>query len=318
MALPTNTFPTYDAIGNREDLSDEIYRISPTDTPFISGIDTETASAVNHEWQTQDLAAVNTSNAVLEGDDATTDAATPTVRLGNIAQISDKVARVSGTQEAVEHAGRSSEMDYQKMLKGLELRRDMESILVGTNQAKNAGNATTARTLASVLSWIGTNDDFGATGASPAALLGAHTRTDGTQRAFKESQLKNVFQSIWTQGGKPGTVMVGGFNKQQFSTFTGRGTQTEDTKSKKIVASVDAYESDFGTVKVVANRFMRTRDCLVLEMDKWAVAYIKGRKMVSKPLARTGDSERSQILSEYTLVSRNEKASGGVFDLTTS
>lgn len=318
MALPTNTFPTYDAIGNREDLSDEIYRISPTDTPFISGIDTETASAVNHEWQTQDLAAVNTSNAVLEGDDATTDAATPTVRLGNICQISDKVARVSGTQEAVEHAGRSSEMDYQKMLKGLELRRDMESILVGTNQAKNAGNATTARTLASVLSWIGTNDDFGATGASPTALLGAHTRTDGTQRAFKESQLKNVFQLIWTQGGKPGTVMVGGFNKQQFSTFTGRGTQTEDTKSKKIVASVDAYESDFGTVKVVANRFMRTRDCLVLEMDKWAVAYIKGRKMVSKPLARTGDSERSQILSEYTLVSRNEKASGGVFDLTTS
>jgi hypothetical protein len=205
------------------------------------------------------------------------------------------------------------------MLKGLELRRDMESILVGTNQAKNAGAAATARTLASILSWIGTNDDFGGgAGASPAALLGASTRTDGTQRAFKESQLKNVFQSSWTQGGKPDTVMVGGFNKQVFSTFVGRATPTEDTKSKKIVASVNAYESDFGTVKVIANRFMRSRDCLVLEMDKWAVAYLKGRKMVSKPLARNGDSERAQILSEYTLEARNEKASGGVFDLTTS
>ena len=145
MALPTNTFPTYTAIGNREDLSDVIYRIDPTDTPFISGVERETATAVNHEWQTQALASVDTSNAVLEGDDATTDAATPTIRLGNICQISDKVARVSGTQQAVDHAGRDDELEYQEMLKGLELKRDMESILVGTNQVKNAGNTTTAR-----------------------------------------------------------------------------------------------------------------------------------------------------------------------------
>jgi hypothetical protein len=103
-----------------------------------------------------------------------------------------------------------------------------------------------------------------------------------------------------------------------FSTFTGRATPTEDTKAKKIVASVDAYESDFGSLKVVANRFQRTRDCLALQMDMWAVAYLPGRKMVSIPLAKTGDSERRQMLSEYCLVSRNEKASGGVFDLTTS
>jgi hypothetical protein len=110
--------------------------------------------------------------------------------------------------------------------------------------------------------------------------------------------------------------MVGGFNKQVFSTFTGRATPTEDTKGKKIVATVDAYESDFGTVKVVANRFMRARDALVLQMDMWAIAYL--RKFVKHDLAKTGDSDRFQILSEYTLVSRNEKASGGVFDLTTS
>jgi hypothetical protein len=318
MALPTNTFTTFTASGNREDLSDQIYRIDPTDTPFMSAIEREKASAVAHEWQTQALAAVDSTNAVLEGDDATTDAVTATLRLGNICQISDKVARVTGTQAAVEHAGRDDEMAYQEMLKGLELKRDMESILCGSNQAKDAGNATSARKTASVLSWIKTNTSKGTAGgaADPSAADGTGTRTDGTPRAFTEAQLKEVLKKCFDAGGKPDTVMVGGFNKQAFSTFTGRGTPTEDTKAKKIVASVDVYEGDFGTLKVIANRFSRPRDALVLQTDMWAVAYLNGRKMVSIPLAKTGDSERRQILSEYALVSRNEKASGGVFDLT--
>jgi hypothetical protein len=320
MALPSNTFATYEAIGNREDLSDMIYRIDPTDTPFMSGVEREKATAVNHEWQTQALAAVDTSNAVLEGDDATTDAVTPTVRLGNICQISDKVARVTGTQQAVDHAGRDNELAYQEMLKGLELKRDMESILVGTNQAKNAGADATARVTASVLSWIKSNTSKGTAGgaADPSTATGTGTRTDGTQIAFTEARLKTVLSSIWTNGGKPGVIFTGAFNKQVFSTFTGRSTVMEEASSKKIVASVDAYESDFGKLKVVANRFQRTRDVLVLEMDKWAVAFLNGRKMVSIPLAKTGDSDRRQILSEYALVARNEKASGGVFDNTTS
>lgn len=316
MALPTNSLTTYSAIGNREDLSDMIYRIDPTDTPFMSGAERGSAKAVNHEWQTQALASVDTANAVLEGDDATTDATTVTVRLGNICQISDKVARVTGTQQAVEHAGRDDELGYQEMLKGLELKRDMESILIGTNQAKNAGAAGTARTAASVLSWIKSNTSKA--GSDPSAADGTGTRTDGTQRAFTEAQLKTVLQSCWTNGGKPDTIMVGGFNKQVFSTFTGRSTPLEEAKSKKIVASVDVYVSDFGSLSVVANRFQRTRDALVLQMDMWKVCYLNGRRMVSIPLAVTGDSRRKQILSEYSLEACNEKASGGVFDLTTS
>ena len=147
---------------------------------------------------------------------------------------------------------------------------------------------------------------------------GTGTRTDGTQRAFTEPQLKTVLQSVWNSGGKPDTIMVGGFNKQVFSTFTGRATPTEDTKSKKITAAVDAYESDFGKLKIVPNRFQRARDVLVLQMDMWAVAYLNGRRFVSFPLAKTGDSDWKEILSEYALVARNEKASGGVFDNTTS
>jgi hypothetical protein len=320
MALPTNALATYEAVGNREDLSNIIYRIDPTDTPFMSGIARETATAVNHEWQTQALAAASTSNSQLEGDDIVADAVTATARLGNICQISRKSAQVSGTQQAVIHAGRGNELDYQVMLKGLELKRDMETTLVGTNQAKVTGADATPRKTASILSWIKTNTSKGTAGgaADPSAADGTGTRTDGTQLAFTEARLKTVLSAIWTQGGKPDTIYTGAFNKQVFSTFTGRSSPIEQAASKKIVASVDAYESDFGKLKVVANRFQRARDVLVVETEKWAMATMKGRSMLSIPLARTGDSERRAVVSEYALVARNEKASGGVFDNTTS
>ena len=214
-----------------------------------------------------------TANALLEGDDAdTTDAATPTVRLGNICQISDKVARVSGTQQAVEHAGRDDELAYQEMLKGLELKRDIETH-AGRHQPGQGRRRSTDRPqdrLGAVL-----DRDQHVEGRAAAPIRRRPTAparaTTARQRAFTEARLKSVLQAIWNDGGKPGTIMPGGFNKQVFSTFTGRATPTEDTKSKKIVASVDAYESDFGTLKVVANRFQRARDVLVLEMDMWAV-----------------------------------------------
>lgn len=319
MALPANTVTTYSAVGNREDLSDMIYRIDPTDTPFMSGVEKEKATAVNHEWQTQSLAPQSTANAQLEGDDPGANPTMVTARLGNLCQISYKVAQVSGTQQAVDHAGRDNELAYQEMLKGLELKRDIESILL-TNQAKVAGNTTTPRRTASVLSWIVSNTSKGTAGgaADPSVADGTAIRTDGTQIAFTEARLKSVLSSIWTKGGKPGIIFTGPFNKQVFSTFTGRSTAIEEAKSKKIVASVDAYEFDFGKLKVVASRFQRDRDVLVLEMEKWAVAYLNGRNMTSIPLAKTGDSDRCQILAEYALVARNEKASGGVFDNTTT
>jgi len=316
-AAPTNTFLTTAAIGNREDLSDMIYRIDPTETPFTNGVDTTKATAVNHEWQTQALAAAVATNFNFEGDNPTANARTATVRLGNICQIARKVPIVSGTQQAVQHAGRDDEMAYQEMLSGLELKRDNETYLVGSNNAKVSTDSP--RQTASILSWIKTNTDIGTgAAANPATADGAATRTDGTQRVFTEASLKSVLQQAWTSGGKPDVIMVGAFNKQQFSTFTGRASPIEDTKAKKITAAVDAYESDFGTLKVVPNRFSRSRDCLVLQMDMWAIAYLNGRKFVSIPLAVVGDNVQKEILTEFALEARNEKASGGVFDLTTS
>ena len=321
MSLPTNALASYEAIGNREDLADVIYRIDPTETPFMSGIEKAKASAVKHEWQTQALATALTTNAVVEGDDVSADATTVTVRLSNIAQISRKVPQVTGTQQAVDHAGRGNEMAYQEMLKGLELKRDMEGSLIASTSGSTSGSDTNVRRLGSVLSWLrtNTNSSTGATtGVDPTGSDGSGVRTNGTQRAFTEVQLKSVLQSAWVSGGKPDLIMTGSFNKQVFSTFTGRSSPIGQAASKKIVAAVDAYESDFGVLKVVPNRFQRQRDVFAFQMDLWAAAYINGRRMVSVPIAQTGDSVRRMILSEYTLESRNEKASALVTDLTTS
>lgn len=322
MAMPASSFATYQAIGNREDLTDMIYRIDPTDTPFVSSVAREGATAVKHEWQTQALAAA-ASNAQLEGDDPTTNTTTPTTRLSNVSQISYKVARVTGTQQAVRHAGRSNEMAYQAMLKGLELKRDLEFNCLA-NQTQVAGDTTTARQTAAVLSWIKTNTVKGSGGSDP-ATSGSNSRTDGTQVAFTEANLKTVLSSCWTNGGKPNLIMVGAFNKQVFSTFTGRATTIQEADSKKIVASVEAYESDFGRLKVVPNRFMRVdgssrvgREAFVLQTDLWALAFLNGRNMIQIPLAKTGDSDRRQVLAEWSVVSRNEKGSGIVADITTA
>jgi Family of unknown function (DUF5309) len=316
MSVPTNTFTSFSAVGNREDLSDLIYNIDPTETPFASGIERVKTAATLHEWQTQALAAANSVNSVLEGDDASNDTTTATTRLSNIHQISRKVAQVSGTQRVVDHAGRGDELDYQKMLKGKELKRDMEAVLT-SNQQKATGALATIRGVASVLSWIFTNTSKGTNGSDPIAN-GVSSRTDGSMRAFTEALLKGVLQSAWVNGGQPDTIMVGGFNKQNFSTFTGRSSPIEEAASRRIVAAVDVYESDFGRLKVVPNRFMRSRDALVLQMDMWALGALPGRNFVAFPLAKTGDSDRWEVLTEYTLEGRNEKASGGVFDLTSA
>lgn len=319
MTMATSAFSTFAAIGNREDITDTIYRIDPTDTPFYSGVEKAKASAVNHEWQTQALRSV-AANAQLEGDDITAVSRTPTVRLGNICQILYTSARVTGTQRVVDHAGRDDEMAYQEMLAGLELKRDIEYNLVGLSTAKVTGATTTARKFASVNAWITTNTDKGGgTAADPTAADGTSARVDSaTLSAFTEARLKNVIKKCFDAGGKPTVVMLNSFNKQQFSTFTGRGTPMQDQGERKITAAVDVYESDFGRLKVTPNRFMRQRDAFVLQMDMWATAPLPGRSMVSFPLAKTGDSDAKVILSEMTLESRNEKASGGVFDLTTA
>jgi hypothetical protein len=311
------TFTAHTAIGQREDLTDIIYDISPTETPFMSSVGKTKATAVYHEWQTDSLAAATTANAAVEGADATSATLAPTVRLGNYTQIIQKTVQVSGTLDTVNKAGRKSEKAYQLAKASAEIKRDLETILTA-NQGRSAGTSTVARKLGSLLSWIKTNSDKASDGADP-ATIGVSTRTDGTQRTFTEALLKTVVAEVFTSGGSPKILMVGASGKQKVSSFAGIAAQrymAPGNTPTTIIGAADVYMSDFGTMSVVPNRFMRTRDALVLDPEYAALAYL--RPFQTNDLAKTGDSENTQLLAEVTLEVKNEAAHGIIADLDMS
>jgi hypothetical protein len=298
--------------GLREDLSDVIYNLSPTDTPFTTNVGRGTADAVYHEWQTAKLAAANVNNAQFQGDDITTfSPASVTSRLGNRTQILRKEVIVSGTLDAVNKAGRRTELAYQMMLRMKEFKLDLESILLN-NQAKLVGNTTTAPLMAGVPSWIFTNTNH--VGTNPAGD-GTNARVDGTARAFTEVMLQDILSKIWTNcGEEPDVLMVGGTNKTKASTFTGNATKMVDVATRKLTSTVDVYVGDFSSVSIIANRFQRARDAFVLNWEYWSVDWL--RPVRQTELAKTGDAEKRMILGEVTLQAKNEASSGIIADLT--
>ena len=320
MTVPAGTFQTFQAIGNRESLSEIIYDISPTETPFSSRVKKGKAKATLEEWQTDALDSA-AANAQVQGDDATTNTATPTVRLRNYTQILSKTARVSGTQEVVDKAGRDSEMADQIRKRMSELKRDLEFACV-RNAQSTAGTASVAATMAGIESWLATNKTSVGTGtaqttpgyASGTVLAPTDSTVAGT---LTEAALKSVIQAIWTAGGDAKLLMVGPATKAKMSAaFTGIATRFIDVKKgqqAEITAGADVYVSDFGRHEIVPNRFMRDQNILCLDMEYWELAQLRPLKVTD--LAKTGDSERKQLLMEVTLKVLNEKASGKVTDV---
>jgi hypothetical protein len=316
------TYKVYDVVGDREDLTDVIYNISPTDTPFMSSVGKTKANAVLHEWQTDSLAAANGSNAAVEGADATSATLAATTRVGNRTQISQKTIQISGTLETIDKAGRKSEKAYQLAKASAELKRDMEKILL-SNQVAGAGStggSPTARTLGGLQAWINTNVSLGTSGV--AGSLGTTAKVDGTNRAFSEAQVKEVVREAYAAGGNPSVIMLSPTKKQEFSAFTGIAQQRYMAPSDKqttIVGAADIYLSDFGTLSVVPNRFLTAEAdsgevAFVLDPEYAAVAYL--RPFQTNELAKAGDSEKTQLLVEYTLQVKNEAAHGLIGDLT--
>jgi len=312
------TYQTYTAIGQREDLSDVIYNISPTDTPFMSSIGKTKATATYHEWQTDSLAAAALGGAV-EGADASTITASPTTRIGNRTQIFTKSVAVAGTLEAVDKAGRKSEKAYQLAKVSAELKRNIELTLL-SNQVSAAGNSSTARTMGGLQAWLSTNGDFGTDGVAGSG--GTTARVDGTDRTFTEAILKTVVAEVYTAGGTPKVLMVNPNHKQVVSAFAGIAAQRYMAPSNEpttIIGAADVYMSDFGTISVVPNRFMNSTNAgdetaFLVDPDMAAVAYLRPFQTIE--LAKTGDSEKTQLLAELTLEVKNEAAHGIIADLS--
>ncbi len=308
MGVPTNTFQTYQGIGIREDLSDEITMISPVDTLFYGMISSKSASAVKHEWQTDALAAA-ASNAQLEGDDATNVAITPTVRLYNNCQIQRKVFQFSGTNEVVKKAGRTSEIDYQKAKFMKELAKDIEYAFL--REVRVDGAAGTAAKMRGALNWTTTNLSTDA-----AATLNADgTVTGGSNRALTETILKGVLQSIFTAGGDPNSILCDASQKQAISGFSqATSNYRMMVESGKLDSTVDVYVSDFGTLQVKPHRLMPANTLFIVDPKYWTKATLRPTFM--EELAKTGDSKRYQIIVEHTLESKAENANGRITQLT--
>lgn len=298
MPVVSATLKTYSQVGKKEDIEDIIYDISPTLTPFTSSIGTSTASATLHQWQEIECASVAT-NAQVEGDDAGTAANNTSTIKNNHTQIFSKVVQSSGTSEAVATYGRNSDLQMNIAMKGKELRRDIEHAFVGAGQAGTAGNATTARQLASAQTQIDSST----------------TSTAGSSRTFTETLLLGTLQDVYEAGGDPNQIQVTPSHSVLVANFAASAGRNRDFGTgKTIVQSVNLYVSPFSECAVVTNRFLQNSTALVLDTEYWSRAVL--RPMQTIVLAKVGDSDKRQMLTEQTLVCENSKASGVIAALT--
>lgn len=322
MAQPTNTYDSYAAKGSREDLQDKIYMVSPEKTPIVSSIGRFTATNRLHEWQRDALATPNKDNAVIEGDDRTGTALTPTDRVANTVQLFDKTVVVTTAQEKIKSAGRSSEMKYQISKAMVEIKRDLEAMVLSDNVAVQ-GSSSVARKSAGLGAMIYTNVSHGGAGATPAHTSGLATaaQTAGTNRPFTELLLKGVLQSVYTNSGEfPSIISMTPSHKGTFSGFPGiAANRVNVAKGKQgtIIGGADIYMSDFGELTAVPNYVQATANAntaFILNPDAAGVAYLNGFK--SEPLAKTGHTTKELVSVEACLVVTAERAHGKIANLT--
>ena len=312
MAIPANTTETFDRVGIKEDLQEIITNISVTDTPFQANIGQGTSKGTFHEWQTDELETAAHTPAV-EGADAVAAVRTPTVRVGNYTQTNEKTVSVSGSNEESDNAGRGEEMAYQMAKASKEIKRDIELSLIGDNHGRAAGSSGTARVSGSLHSFIATNVNS-AGDATESAGDGTIARTDGTARTFTEALLTDVIDQTYLSGGDADIIMANTVQKRVLTGFTGNATKYKEVDDKKIINAVDVYVSDFGELMIVPNRSMRQNEVFLIDKDMFSVDYYRPFKITD--LAKTGDSVKKQLIAEWTLMSKQEKSSGAIYDLS--
>lgn len=286
------------AIGNKEDLSEEITMITPTDTPFLSRFGKVKAKSVVHDWLTDTLADAAESKHI-EGADYSFSKPASRTRLSNYTQIVVTPVEVSDTQRSVDTAGIEDEFAYQLNKKMKEHARNIEYSLV--NGTGNSGASGAAREVKGVLSWITAN-------------VGTGTGTGAEY--LTETMFNNLLQEIWEQGGEPDEAYANGFQKRKISDFTGGATKNVDAEDKRLTRGVDIYESDFGVIKIIPHRYMTSTVVAVLQSNLWKYAALRPTKKVD--VAKVGSGTRAVVETEFTLEARNEAGSGKITGLKTS
>lgn len=290
---------TYVAVGNKEDLNPVITNIAPSETPLYSAIGATSATATYHEWLEDDLGDA-ASNAKAEGFTYATTKPGTRERLGNYTQIMSRGYEVTDTQESVQKTGLTSEMAYQMAKCAKLVAKDCEKAIM-EQSTRSAGDNTqsspTARNMGGIPYWVTTN------------VLD----NSSVARDFTPDLLNDALEDCYDVGGSPSIAVMGGTLKRTMSGWNGGAMKTIDADTSKITQKIDVYESDFGMLKVLLDRYTPSGKVYVLDPGLWKKATLRPFKNLDLP--KTTDSIKKVIVGEWTLEARAEQANAIIADL---
>ena len=352
-------------VSQREDLANFISMITRDETPFMSSIGKTKATAIYHEWQTDELNAPGNSK-VSEGLDYVLPTTNPgtagaqtgeagaygkdfadtgknRTRLGNYCQINGKTIAISGTRRAIDQAGVADEYAYQLKKRGTELRRDVEADLIGT-QVSDSGTVSTARTMGGYQAWVNSSDLVVIAGTGGTAVgsanegKGTHSyrpnATAASRGSLSLSDIDQVMQNIYEEGGKAGKIMLSPKLRRDFSDLmvTDSGVRRNIDMDGKLRQSVDIYMSDFGDLMVMPNYIMGLNvgtastdndgagsvvadsSAFIYDSSWFSLATLRPLQEVD--VGQRGDSTIGMMVEEFTLEMKNPKGCGAIYNLS--
>ena len=336
MAVHSSTQQAANLVELKESIEDEVYNIDPTETPFVSSLASMPIENILHQWETDTYRAPG-ENAKADGDTASFRKNQQPKLLRNTCQIFDETSQVSGSSIAVATYGRTNEQSYQLAKRGVEVRLDVEWAHFNNGayieQARDDANDVdqTARKMAGARAYLHDNVSVGTKqeDGSAATTVGVAAKGDGSdaptdasdngRRKFNQTILEDVLQSIWTETKRVDHEVYLGPNAKRASTsFVGNNNQRSNVMAAdgKVLNTISVYETDWGNVRFQLSRYIRSRDALVMDMSMSKRGVL--REMQTWEIAKVGDADRRQLLTELTYVSENPKCNGAIYDLSSS
>lgn len=325
MAAPNNTYTTYTARGQAEDVDNKIYNLDPEETPFASAAEGEQVHSKNPQWQEDTYFTPNKDNAAVEGDDFSGRAITPTFVLTNTMQTIREDIVTSGINNAIKKYGRGqgadSEQDYQMRKAMVAIKRHAEAAMLSNNIGV-VGNTTTAAKMAGLELYADQNPSHGVGGSTATvtnATLPTVAPTDGTTRALLETIFTSALQAMWQNGSKPKVTYLSMGQKAVVNTFTGIADRRVDVPPKgmaSVIGAVDIYSWETGPIAFVPiyNTQIRTRTLFITDGECIKRAFV--RPIKKERLGKTGDSSKDLLVTDVTLKVTNRRGVIKVADLT--
>ena len=315
-----------------DDVMQQIWDISFIPLPWTEMLGTPDSVGNEYaEWTQDELQAIDEDNANVDGADAGADDSNVGVRVGNHAQISDKVVKVSTRARSSDTIGRSDELSYQVMMRQRELKQDVDAIMQG-QQASIADNGDDVPgRSAGFGAWLTTNAFRGAGGAdggygatSPGIV---DTPTPGTPRGITEKLLRDAAQAVYEQGGNVTKLFTTPTAKRNISNYfytdqAKVAVMDSDVGQAQTMATakgaVDVFVSDFAVLELIASRTMQPVAANNVNVYLVDPEYVRQGLLTGyrvEPLAKTGTADNRQMLVDWTLKVLTEKAHAVVADV---